>query len=60
MHIGDIVFGLADRAGGPPFQERGPEGVFQLPLIRDHNPKPTWEGLLGVQLLVEPQIQEGQ
>ena len=56
MDIGDCVFGVADRCGGSPFQEGGPESVFQVP--GDCNPQLPWDGLL--LLLVETQIQEAQ
>ena len=38
------LFGVADRCGGSPLQEGGPDGVF--PLLGDHNLQPPREGLL--------------
>ena len=37
VFIVDYAFGMADRSGGSPFQERRPEAVFQLP--GDHIPQ---------------------
>ena len=31
VEIGDCAFGVVDECSSPPFQEGGPEGVFQLP-----------------------------
>ena len=44
MDIGDCAFGVANGCDGSPFQEGGPEGVFQLP--GDYILQPPWEGPL--------------
>ena len=53
VDIEDCAFGVVNSGGCSPFQEGGPESVFQLP--EDHTP---WVLERRVRLLVKPRIQE--